>query len=97
MRSVRSTSLFIAVLLAVLLAACSTIRPYVTGPALPPVPDRYRTCFAGVVDLPPGAWSAAVTADVIARVRVSELEKTDCGQDFLEWYGDVQAGRAPRD
>ena len=100
MQSARSASLFILVFLAALLAACGhgPEVPSVTySEPLPPVPDRYRTCFAGVTDLPAGSWSAAVTADVAGRVRASELEKTACGRDFLEWYEDVRAGRDPKD
>jgi hypothetical protein len=94
MRSARSASLFVVVLVAALLVACQTVpTAVVSEQPLPVAPDRYRLCFAGVTDLPPGAWSAAVTADVVGRLRVSELEKTDCGRDFLEWYDELRAGR----
>lgn len=61
---------------------------------LPTVPDRYRTCFAGVTDLPAGAWSPEVTAEVVGELRASELGKTECGRQFLLWYEDVRAGRS---
>jgi hypothetical protein len=61
---------------------------------LPVVPDDIKRCFAGVVDLPPGAWSAEVTGSLLAKVRASEISKTKCGKRFLEWYEDVAESRA---
>jgi hypothetical protein len=97
-------ALFVSTMaLAMLVGGCSLfdkeqpLKIVAEQASLPPVPDRYRLCFAGTTVLPPGAWSAAVTADVAAALRGSELTKTTCGRDFLQWYEDVKAGRKPKD
>lgn len=84
-------TLAVGLALAVLLAACGSTRIVQAPPSpLPAAPDRYRECFAGTTVLPAGAWSAAMTADIVARLRVSELAKTDCGRDFLAWYEELK-------
>lgn len=101
MRSAQFASLAALVLILALLPGCATTlggqKPVVVerDRPLPPVPDDIRACFAGVVDLPPGAWSAEVAGKLLAKVRSSEVSKTKCGQRFVEWYEDLARSRAP--
>lgn len=98
MKSARSANRIVLLAAAVAIAGCGhTVGPRVPPPEaqkLPAVPEDLRLCFAGVVDLPAGAWSAEVTGELFTEVRKSELRKTDCGRRLLKWYEDVSAGRA---
>lgn len=60
------------------------------------MPTHLRTCFQHVTGLPAGDWTAAQTAEVIGRLRKSELDKTDCGKQLLQFYDDVAKGRRAR-
>lgn len=57
------------------------------------MPTHLRTCFQQVTGLPAGAWTSAQTAEVIGKLRKSELDKTDCGRQLLQFYDEVAAGR----
>lgn len=57
------------------------------------MPTHLRVCFQQVTGLPAGEWTSARTAEVIGKLRKSELDKTDCGRQLLQFYDDVSAGR----
>lgn len=77
------------------LGGCATSGsiPALQQEPLPAVPTHLRTCFQQVTGLPAGAWTSAQTAEVIGKLRKSELDKTDCGRQLLQFYDEVAAGR----
>jgi hypothetical protein len=64
-------------------------------PDLPPVPTHIKNCFASTVALPKeDEWNNAKVAEVIARLRQSELAKTRCGRQLIAYYEDLRRGLA---
>lgn len=54
---------------------------------LPPPPASLIICAAEVaIDMPPGPWSRAQTAEIMAKLRQSELAGHRCAGDFAAWY-----------
>ena len=92
-------ALFTSVLVAVLLlGGCGHhlvdggFTAPMVGYTVPAVPQDLRECFAGVTGLPPGAeWDRATVVSTIAKLRSSELSKTDCGRRLLKFYDDLAA------
>ena len=77
------------------LSACATSGsiPEMRTTPLPAVPSHLRVCFQTVTGLPAGDWTVAQTAEVVGKLRKSELDKTDCGRQLLQFYDEVAAGR----
>lgn len=89
-----SNRLLIGALLAVI-SGCATTPSPVIKPALPPVPSHIKICFAHTVELPSAhQWNSAKVAEVIARLRQSELSKTRCGKQLIAFYEDLRKGLA---
>lgn len=74
------------------LTGCASSGPRAPEPALAPVPPEVRACFDVLTERPAGtgALSAAQVAEVIARLRQSELRLSACGKRLLAFY-DAQA------
>lgn len=76
-------------LLVAVLGGCTSRA--VVAPDLPPVPPALETCFDRTVALPGAAeWTGETVAGVIARLRQSELAKTRCGKQLLDFYADLR-------
>lgn len=64
-------------------------RPQVT---IPEVPARYRACFQKLAHRPPpkGGWTLNQAAQLIADLSVSEVEKSRCGRDLINWANSLR-------
>lgn len=80
--------------LALALTGCAVpVEPPVVGPQLPPVPTHLRVCFEGVSALPAAdQWTSEAVAEVIATLRTSELVRTRCGRQLLDFYDQLRSG-----
>ena len=91
-----SSKIAFTLLAGLLLASCASMRtaPPVK-PDLPAVPTHIKNCFASTVTLPKdGEWDNAKVAEVIAKLRQSELAKTRCGRQLIAYYEDLRKGLA---
>lgn len=56
-------------------------------PSLPPAPADIQVCFDRFVPRPKaGPLSKRAVARLIAELKKSELEKSQCGKRLLAWY-----------
>lgn len=54
---------------------------------LAPVPAELKGCFSGTVPMPtPGALSRRQVVQLIADLKRSELQKSQCGRRLIAWY-----------
>lgn len=65
------------------------------GVMLPRAPSHYLACFKQLTPIPVESLTPARVAQLAADLRRSELAKSACGQDLLDWYGRVRAAYAP--
>jgi hypothetical protein len=63
---------------------------------LPLPPAHYLACFRALTPIPVESLTRERVARLIADLRRSELAKSACGQDLLDWYGRVRAAYAPK-
>lgn len=75
----------------ILLSGCgaSNKLPVATVIDLPAVPSHLRACFKTQTKLPEGAWSQSLVAEILAKLRRSELKKNRCGEEILAFYDDL--------
>lgn len=86
-------SLSFALVVTSALVACTTTRP--ARPPLfdlPAPPSYIVACFAEAgIRLPPvGDWNGDQAARAISALVSHEGKLTDCGVDFLAWYGKLR-------
>lgn len=80
----KAKSLLASVFLLTTLTACDDSGNNFT---LAPVPAELKTCFSNGVPVPkPGAMTRAQVADLIAQLKQSELQKSQCGRRLIAWY-----------
>ena len=83
-------ALALALAVASVLPGCGTTSSARPQAELPEVPRPIRECFASTVTLPAAsAWTSALTAETLAKVRASELSKTACGRRLLDLYDSI--------
>jgi hypothetical protein len=63
---------------------------------LPKAPEHYAACFDKLTDIPREKLTRSLVVKLIGELRQSELRKTQCGKDLLDWYDRVRLayGRA---
>lgn len=91
---------FLLLSLSLLLGGCAnsriTLGSQVVRPDVPEVPERYRECFARLVQLPSpkGGWTKQQAVAALVRVSAGEIKKAECGQDLVDWAnGTLDAAR----
>lgn len=67
-----------------------SVSPRVQTPDLPPVPQRYITCFQKYAQVPVKQMSGKELTKFVAFLVQSDVRKTDCGRDFIRWYQTVR-------
>ena len=77
-----------AAILAVGLMA-GTCEQSVKGVSLPHPPAYYKACFEKLTPIPAGDLTRADVVRLVAQLRHSELAKSRCGKDLLNWYDTV--------
>jgi hypothetical protein len=67
-------------------AAARTVRPDV-----PNIPHEYRKCFGKLAALPEpkGGWTLPTLTRAMTNIRKSEIQKDECGSDFIQWVDGV--------
>jgi len=57
---------------------------------LPAAPAHYVACFKKLTDIPVGSLTRDKVVQLVAKLRHSELAKSQCGKDLLAWYATVK-------
>jgi hypothetical protein len=87
-----------AVLIAALLSGCATYSGKdlpESRATLPPIPPDLETCLQRQTPLPKGAWDRIVTLEVLARLIVSEKNKSECARQLRRFYDNLREGLGP--
>lgn len=80
---------------ACLLTLSTGCASFVNPRPLPDLPEDLAACAeAPVVDILEGSKSRAETADLVARIRASELYKDKCSRALLAWYESLLAAQS---
>ncbi|ODA67693.1 hypothetical protein A7A08_01728 [Methyloligella halotolerans] len=79
-----------ALALAVSLAGCQKQGAPDVSVQLPKAPDYYAACFEKLTDIPRDRLTRPMAVRLIGQIRQSELRKTRCGKDLLDWYARVR-------
>lgn len=95
------TTLKLAPLLMLILTAgvvpgCDQKAAFPPGVNLPHAPSHYLTCFKSMTTIPVESLTRDKVVRLVADLRKSELAKSRCGQDLLDWYARVRAAYAPK-
>lgn len=78
--------------MALTLSGCVT-SGQIPKPVYPVLPVDIRLCFETLVPAPPpGPLSKAQVVKLIANLKASEAEKTDCGKRLIEFYDGLSLG-----
>lgn len=56
------------------------------------MPTRLKTCLTSLTPIPVKDMSGDELVRLLAKVRQSELAKTRCGRDVIQWYDAVRGG-----
>lgn len=67
-----------------------TVSPRVEAPKLPPVPARLNGCFKNLTPIPVKNMSGKELTLLLSIVRQSEVRKSKCGRDLINWYEGVR-------
>jgi len=66
------------------------------GVKLPHAPSHYLTCFKSMTTIPVESLTRDKVVRLVADLRKSELAKSRCGQDLLDWYDRVRVAYGPK-
>lgn len=66
------------------------------GVKLPHAPTHYLACFKQLTPIPVESLTRDKVVRLVAELRKSELAKSRCGKDLLDWYARVQTAYAPK-
>lgn len=66
------------------------------GVVLPYAPSHYVTCFSKLSTIPIGSLTRDKVVLLVAELRKSELAKSQCGKDLLDWYARVRVAYGPK-
>jgi hypothetical protein len=89
-------NLLISLMLALSLGGCVTtqsrvsVTPRVVAPKLPPIPARLNKCFKNLTPIPVQNMSGKELTLLLSMVRQSEVRKSKCGRDLIQWYETVR-------
>lgn len=79
--------------LAIFLGGCPTQDSTVVAPELPELPDELVECFKDHVKIPK---SKRITqqqlAELVYKLRRSEVIKGECGRQTIAWYNGIKDG-----
>jgi hypothetical protein len=64
--------------------------------ALPPIPARLGGCFKTLTKIPIKDMTKREVAQLVARIRASEVRMSRCGRDIIQWYGGVRKDFGPQ-
>lgn len=77
-------------LLALTLSACATSGSRIVAPTYPELPADLRVCFETQVAPPSsGVMTKKRVMNLIASLKKSENEKTDCGKRLIAFYDNL--------
>lgn len=76
--------------LALTLSGCATFGTKLSPPVYPELPSDLRVCFAQEVPQPKeGPLTKKQVISLIAALKTSEAEKTDCGKRLIAFYDNL--------
>ena len=79
--------LIVSALVALTLSACATSGSRIVAPSYPQLPADLRVCFSTQVAPPSaGVMTKKRVMSLIAALKKSESEKTDCGKRLIAFY-----------
>lgn len=86
----KALTLALALAGALILAGCKQQGVPDVSVQLPKAPDYYAACFDKLTDIPRSSLTRPMVVKLIGQLRQSELRKTQCGKDLLDWYERVR-------
>lgn len=79
------------VLILPILANCASSGNRIRFAPLPDLPPDLPMCFDGMVPAPPpGAMTKAKVLRLVAALRESEVEKSECGKRLIKYYENLK-------
>lgn len=72
-----------------LVSGCGTILKPITPPE--PPASLVRCAMKATAEIPEGPLSRSQVAELVAKIRASELGKDRCARDWLEYYADISS------
>lgn len=72
-----------------MLSGCATSGSRFAAPTYPELPADLQVCFDSEVPAPSGALSKKQVIDLVAALKLSEVEKVACGKRLIAFYEDL--------
>ena len=88
--------LLLLTLTAGIIPGCDPKAAFPPGVKLPFAPSHYVTCFKSMTTIPVESLTRDKIVRLVADLRKSELAKSRCGSDLLDWYARVRVAYAPK-
>jgi hypothetical protein len=90
------TPLLLLLLTAGVVPGCDPKGAVPPGVVLPHAPAHYAGCFKQLTTIPISSLTREKVVLLVAELRKSELAKSRCGRDLLDWYGRVRVAYGPK-
>ena len=96
MKLLKFSPLLLLALTAGVIPGCDQKGAFPPGVKLPFAPSHYVTCFKSMTTIPVESLTRDKVVRLVADLRKSELAKSRCGTDLLDWYDRVRVAYGPK-